>query len=217
MQPNQSHSYVGQSVCRWLCVCLTVCLSAFPSVCPSVSLHPKHTSAQGLNQRGPKHSRDSKHERESPPNSGHIFWGALSPGNWSAAPLLLLLVLLLLMLLLLLVLHSFVYWHFDMCCKWQPRHMDSGTRGQCLVCSWLVPLLHAGTFPFWSLWQIAVILGHQYLTLSPPLPALWPFSCQCKVENMPNWLPRVPLQLTRTAFEIEIQSPWTSATQCPEA
>lgn len=96
-------------------------------------------------------------------------------------------------------------------------HGQQWTRGQWPFCSWLVPLLHAGTFPFWSLWQIAVILGHQYLTPSPLHTTLWPFWCQCKVENMPDWLPREPLQLTWTAFEIEIQSPWTSATQCPEA
>lgn len=51
----------------------------------------------------------------------HLLAGHLSP------PLPLMLVLLLL-LLLVLVLHSFVYWHFVMCCKWQPRHMNNGTR-----------------------------------------------------------------------------------------
>lgn len=119
---------VGFSDCAY--VSLSVLLSVSRSLCPFISLHPKHAFGQGLNQRGSKRSRDSKHERESPPNSGHIFWAALSPGSWSAALLLLLLVLLLLLLLLLLlVLHSFVYWHFVMCCKWQPRHMDSNGQG----------------------------------------------------------------------------------------
>lgn len=211
MQPNHSrsslkicHSYVVQAVSPTAYACPTVRLSvsllvfltvlmsvslslcASLSVCPSVSLHLKHAFGQGLNQRGPKRSRDSKHERETPPNSGHIFWAALSPASWSSTPL----PLLLLLLLLVLVLHSFVYWHFVMCCKWQPRHMNNGTREQCPVCSWLVPLLHAGPFPFWSLWQIADILGHQYLTPARPFGACakWKTCPTGYPGNHCNWL-----------------------------
>lgn len=87
-----------------------------------------------------------------------------------------------------------------MCCKWQPRHMDEGTVsavGQCHCCmlvsfSILKPLANC--------W-------HPWATNTNALPAPAPFPAKWKTCG---WL-----QLTRTAFEIEIQSPWTELlTQC---
>lgn len=168
----------------WLWVCTNVCLP----------VHPKHACGQGLNERGPKRSRDRKRVRDTPPKTVGTYFEQLFHlvGSWSPAPLLL-------------VLHSFVYWHFVMCCKWQPRrHMDKGTDS---VCSWLVPLLllHAGfLFHFEAFGKLLTSLSHQYWRTNGA-PA--PFSVKWKTCG---WL-----QLTRTAFEIEIQSPWSELlTQC---
>lgn len=168
IREQPSHNPIFSFMCRTNCrsdceSCWTVCLPVCGTVRTPCHNTPVANDLINVAQTKPRQQTWAR-------NSGHIFWAALSPGcSWSPAPLLL--------LLLVLVLHSSVYWHFVMCCKWQPRHMDNGTRGQCPVCIWLVPLQHAGSlFHFEAFGKLLTSLGHPILThcklVRPTLPPL---------------------------------------------